>query len=119
MTLVSAMKRMTILAAATLALSLGAMAPSAHAVLGDLEITQFAAEPLPSALAPDPLQAAAHPNTRLYIRFCGPENNTQNHGCTTSQSQARLRDLIFRLPPGMLGNPTVVPKCPRDLFLAF
>jgi hypothetical protein len=112
-------RRICVIAAAA-ALALFALPPAAQGAAGDIDVSEFTVTPLASAIAPDPTQAGAHPNMRIFMRFCDKNlpDAGRGAGCTTDQKVAPLKDFTLHLPPGLLGNPTAVPICPTFLFLA-
>jgi hypothetical protein len=54
-------------------------------------------------------QASSHP----YSYTVSFQLKTESNGHTEG---GRLRDVIADLPPGLIGNPQAVPRCPRQLF---
>src|SRR5437016_1585291 len=113
------------LAISLLALSAPALASHTSPPLGGIEIEKFTVTPTatqPGVLA---TQAGSHPNVRLFARFCDPDQVDDSQdppaivpGCTRQQYDARTKDLIFHLPPGLLGNPQAITPCPQFLFIA-
>jgi hypothetical protein len=57
-------------------------------------------------------QAGSHP----YEATFSFDLNTEIRGSSLRASH-EPRNLTFRLPPGLVGNPTVVPQCPLPLFV--
>jgi hypothetical protein len=106
------------LAAAGWALVIVTLAPVARSAVGDLEITRFDVTSQANPIAPDPLQAGAHPDLRLLMRFCGSGDPAVPPVCSPSQGQAHLRKIVFQLPRGLWANVTAVPQCRTDLVLA-
>jgi hypothetical protein len=137
-----AMKRIRVLGFGAALLVLLVMPVPAHAShtpienlpLGAVEVEQFQVTPQANAITPDPLQAGAHPNMRIYARFCDPKTDvdTPEEGCVAGRqgpgglgvcppgcySGAHVKDFKVKLPPGLLGNPTAVIPCPTALYLA-
>src|SRR5438105_6018224 len=120
------------LAIALLALSAPALASHTSPPPGGIEIEKFTVTPYvpgtgtSSANPPVPMtQAGGHPNVRLFARFCDPDRVDDSEdppaivpGCTRQQYDARTKDLVFHLPPGLVGNPQAVTPCPQFLFIA-
>src|SRR5687768_14831820 len=98
--------------------------PLAHAQPVPQPITEFTVTPVATpqmtAVGLDATQAGAHPDVNIYLRFCLADDQTGSFGCPaiTTEQRTQLRDLIFRLPPGMLGNPLAVEPCTTHLWKA-
>lgn len=84
------------LVATTAAIAAGAVALAATPASA-ITFTSLSAQPAST-------QAGAHPDFTLQARF--------------GDAQTRLRGLRIDLPPGLLGNPNAVPKCPVATFEA-
>jgi hypothetical protein len=108
-----------VFAAAAWALVVVALAPTARGAAGDLEITTFELAPRANPMSPDALQAGAHPDLRILMRFCGSIDPAAPAGaCTAAQNQVHLKDLTLRLPRGLWANPGAVSPCETHQFLA-
>jgi hypothetical protein len=104
----------------------GAGAPSArssHPIVVSGSPTQFGVEEFEQDAeevggAPDQ-QAGSHPfqyTTTLNLNEAiGPDKKA---GGEAARPAALVKDLTFKLPPGLIGNPTAIPRCPLKDFVA-
>jgi hypothetical protein len=104
----------------------GAGAPparSTHAIVVSGAPTQFGAEEFEQDAeevggAPDQ-QAGSHPfqyTTTLNLNEAiGPDKKS---GGEAAKPAALVKDLTFKLPAGLIGNPTAIPRCPLKDFIA-
>jgi hypothetical protein len=105
----------------------GAGAPPAratHAIVVSGSPTQFGAEAFEQEAeevggAPDQ-QAGSHPfqyTTTLNLNEAiGPDKETDNG--EAAKPAGLVKDLTFKLPAGLVGNPTAIPRCPLKNFVA-
>jgi hypothetical protein len=104
----------------------GAGAPparSTHAIVVSGSPTQFGVEGFEQEAeevggAPDQ-QAGSHPfqytTTVNLNEAIGPD---KAQGGEAAQPAALVKDLTFKLPAGLIGNPTAIPRCPLNAFVA-
>jgi hypothetical protein len=81
-----------------LAVVLVVLAPAAAAA--DFDVRSF-------SVTPSGLQAGSHPDVTISASFT-PYSPTTEH----------VRDLVISLPPGLVGDPTAVPRCAQAAFEA-
>ncbi|HEV3323238.1 MAG TPA: hypothetical protein VG147_13735 [Solirubrobacteraceae bacterium] len=105
----------------------GAGAPparSTHAIVVSGSPTQFGVEEFEQVAeevggAPDQ-QAGSHPfqytTTVNLNEAIGPDSSSPSG--EAAKPAALVKDLTFKLPPGLIGNPTAIPRCPLKNFVA-
>ncbi|HEV3322825.1 MAG TPA: hypothetical protein VG147_11645, partial [Solirubrobacteraceae bacterium] len=105
----------------------GAGAPSArstHAIVVSGSPTQFGAEAFEQDAeevggVPDQ-QAGSHPfqytTTVNLNEALGPDGGAP--GKEVAKPAGLVKDLTFKLPAGLIGNPTAIPRCPLNAFVA-
>ncbi len=84
-----------VLSLAVVALCTAGVASPASA---SVQIDPFTVTPLANSIAPEPFQAGAHPDLRLFQKFC-PDF------CTDEERLDNPKDLTVHLPGGLLANP--------------
>jgi hypothetical protein len=91
----------------------GPQAPSPVASgVGEGEFAEFGISSVGAGLSLT--GAGRHPDFPIAIVL---NHHTDKNGLP--QSDARVKDVVVSLPPGLIGNPTAVPRCSSGEFLAF
>lgn len=89
----------------------GTTTPEGEGEFSTFGIESFSFRTLDSGGQPD-TQAGSHPD-ELIVKFATPTTQVETGEPSGGTSPTgTIKDLLSELPPGLVGNPTAVPRCP-------